>query len=260
MNILLRRIPEGEPSATRLLKRMRELGVKIDIAEHYYEINHPASFLIRWGSQRVFPLELGGIEVNTLDSIQRGDVDKIMGRKIMQEKGVPVPRSFFSKKEILDATDVKYPLIGRQQHHGQGTNIEFVENSKQVRTSVSKYWSEFIPKEREFRIYVFGDKAIGIAEKIPKDKKDIGWNSHLGATFIDVPSNEWNRDAVDIGIAAAQVIGQHFSGVDLMEYKGNFYVLEVNTAIALSNPHRVDIFAKAFKDAISTYIENGRLS
>jgi glutathione synthase/RimK-type ligase-like ATP-grasp enzyme len=250
MNVLLRRIPEGEPSATRLLKRLKELGVDINIAEFYEEINQPAYFLIRWGSRRSFPLERNGIEINTSDSIYNGDVNKPMSRKLLQERGIPVPKSFFSKYEILHATNVKYPLIGRQQHHGQGTNIEFIKNSDQVINSNSKYWSEFIPKEREFRIYVFGNKAIGVAEKIPKDKKDIAWNSHLGSTFIDVPDNEWNKEAVHIGIAAAKEIGQHFSGVDLMEYKDRFYVLEVNTAIALSNPHRVDIFAQAFKDAI----------
>lgn len=250
MNVLLRRIPHGEPSATRLLKRLRELGVEINIAESYDEIRHPASFLIRWGSREHFPSTPGGIVMNTSESIYCGDVNKPMSRQLLQARGISVPRSFFSKKEILDATNVKYPLIGRQRHHGQGTNIEIIENPKQVGNSVSKYWSEFIPKEREFRIYVFGDKAIGVAEKIPKDKRDVAWNSHLGSTFIDVPSNEWNGNAVNLGIDAAHVIDQYFSGVDLMEYKNRFYVLEVNTAIALSNPHRVDIFAKAFRDVI----------
>ena len=260
MNVLLRRIPEGEPSATRLLKRLRELDVDISICELYQEIGHPASFLIRWGSREYFPLEPGGIEINTSESIYCGDVDKPSSRKLLQERGISVPRSFFSKEEILHATNVRYPLIGRQRHHGQGSNIELIKNREQVKNSFSKYWSEFIPKEREFRIYVFGDRAIGVAEKIPKDKKDIGWNSHLGATFIDVPNNEWNRDAVNTGVAAARVIGQHFSGVDLMEYKNRFYVLEVNTAIALSNPHRVNIFAVAFKEVISAHTKNGRLS
>lgn len=250
MNVLLRHTVAGEPSATRLLKRLNELGVDMVICESYDEIQRPADFLIRWGMSEYYPLAPHGLAINTSESINLGDRDKVTSRKVLQDAGILVPRSFFSKKDILYATDVRYPLIGRQKHHGQGSNIELIKNSTQVKDSLSKYWAEFIPKEREFRIYVFGGKAIGVAEKIPKDTKDIAWNSHLGSTFVDVPTKEWNKKAVQIGIDSARVIGQYFSGVDLMEYRGDFYVLEVNTAIALSNPHRVDIFAEAFRDVI----------
>ena len=54
------------------------------------------------------------------------------------------------------------------------------------------YYSEYIPKEKEFRVYIFNKKVIGIAEKIPKNKSDIAWNSHCGADFLD--RNDQNRN------------------------------------------------------------------
>jgi len=258
MNILLRNIPAGEPSATRLFKRMRELDVDIQIVEDYEELMQPADFLIRWGSTKKFPMNRGGVVINTAESIRNGDVDKVIGREILQQAGVSVPRTFFSKEDILEANNVHYPLIGRQRHHGQGTNIEVIKDRAGVNRSISVYWSEFIPKDREFRTYVFGNKVIGVAEKIPKDKKDVGWNSHLGATFIDV-TEPWDINMINTGLAAAKEIGHHFSGVDIMKLNGKYYVLEVNTAVALSNPHRVDIFARAFKDAIYNFGRYGKL-
>ena len=259
MNVILRHIPAGEPSATRLFKRMVELGVgDLHIVEYYHEIKKPADFLIRWGSTERFPINNPHVVINTAASIRNGDQDKVEGRRILATAGVSIPRTFFSKDEILQAHDVHYPLIGRLRHHGQGNNIEFLENRSDVRGSVSAYWSEFIPKEREFRTYVFGNEVIGVAEKIPKSKTDVAWNSHLGSTFVDVPT-PWNFKMIKTGVAAAKAIGQHFSGVDLMELNGQFYVLEVNTAVALSNPHRVDIFARAFRDAIDRFERTGHL-
>jgi D-alanine-D-alanine ligase-like ATP-grasp enzyme len=89
-----------------------------------------------------------------------------------------------------------------------------------------------------------------MAEKIPQDISAIAWNSHLGATFNDLEEGQYPECIIGEALNAISVIGQYFSGVDVMIYRSLPYILEVNTAIALSNPHRVEMFADAFKNMI----------
>jgi len=256
MNVLLRHKNIGEPSCSRLINRLSELGVFLHKTEDYN--NQKADILIRWGHSGLFPLRNHAIEINSAISINLGS-NKRKSRKSLQENGVSVPKSYFSKEECLLSDDLVYPLIGRPSYHTQGKNVEFIENEKQLKDSVSTYYSEFIPKTKEYRVYIFGGKVLGVLEKVPKNKRDIAWNSHLGAVFYDLAAGDYDTNILTEAIKASQIIGQYFSGVDIMIYENRPYILELNSSLALSNPNRVNIFAKAFKYLIDYYNNTGKL-
>jgi len=241
----------GRPSRLKLVRAFKNrYGITLYNVNHYKRDLRDTDVLIRWGSINRFPLKAGAIELNSATSIELG-CNKLESRAALQAAGVSVPKSYFSKGEAL-SSDVKYPLFGRPAYHTQGKVVEFIKNRKDLLNSVtSEYFSEFIQKDREFRVYVFGDKCIGIIEKIPENKNDITWNSHRGATFYDLNNEDYCASPIVYeAIRAAKVIGQYFSGVDVMTCNDISYVIELNSSVALSNRRRLNVFVEAFKNII----------
>lgn len=245
---LLRHRDIGKPSCSRLVRALTALGHQINKVDTYAPELADTDILIRWGHRGRFPTKKGALVINTPVSIELGS-NKGLTRKTLQEAGVSVPRSFFTLDEALDANT--YPLIGRPSYHTQGKDVEYIEHRGQLRLSRSDYWAEYITKDREFRVYVFNGQALGVVEKVPENPGDIAWNAHRGATIIDRVADEYPHEIIAQAIHAAEAIGQTFSGVDIMTKGANAYVLELNSSIALSNPHRVSLFARAFDQLIN---------
>lgn len=253
MITLLRHRSIGEPSCTRLTKALSVLGHDITKVDDYEASVADTDLLIRWGHTGRFPLKPGATQVNEPRAITLG-ADKARSRRVLQEAGVSVPRSWFDIADVLSTRNVRYPLIGRPASHTQGRDVEVIKTARQLADSRSAYWSEFIDKDREFRVYVFDGKALGVVEKTPENPKDIAWNSHRGAVFTDLNPGQYPQAVVDQAIRAARTVGQFFSGVDIMTRGADAYVLELNSSLALSNPHRVDLFARAFSQLIEARV------
>lgn len=232
----------GSVSAAKLAK---SLGVKK--TSYVDDDCKNSDVVIRWGNKDEFQLKDYAIQINSPESITRGS-NKKETRKILQKNGVSVPRTFFSKQDAFNRLD-KFPLIGRDSSfHSQGKGVRLLKNAAELENSNCAYYSEFLQKEKEFRVYVFGGKVLGVAEKIPENPDSICWNTHRGASFKDLKT--WNDSMTEEAVKAAQVIGQHFSGVDILQFQGKFYICELNSVPSLSNDHRLNIFVEAFKSLI----------
>ena len=245
----------GEPSVSKLIRKLREMGTEVTKVLNYDSSVDDTDILIRWGQYGRFPLKEGAKAINTAKSIQLGS-NKLLTRKTLQENNVSVAKSWFSIQDVLNDSNVRYPLIGRPETHTQGQNVEFINNEQELLRSTSAYWAEYIAKEKEYRVYVFGGKVLNVVEKIPQDSSAIAWNHALGATFNDLDYGQYPENILVEAIKAAKVVGQYFSGVDIMVKDGIPYILELNSSLALSNRHRVNVFAKAFKyvfDYFETY-------
>lgn len=264
--IILRHKHIGEPSATKLKKFLIKKGHDVETRDSYD--NTPTDILIRWGHSGYYPMNQNGLEINPARSITLG-VNKKKSRKLLQDRGVSIPKTCFSTRETIREiknNNIHFPIIGRKRNHTQGRNIEFIESESDLRDSNSSYFSEYMKKEREFRVYVSGGKAIGLSEKIPKNRNAIAWNTHRGAIIKDlnikiVLGNGSFLDTSGLlsgcleAIKATKIIGQDFSGVDLIYYKEKPYIIELNSCPALSNPHKVKIFGESFNKIIERYIK-----
>jgi hypothetical protein len=248
--ILLRR--RGSAIATaRGIKAL--LPSMLVVPEHQIHRHNNIDILIRWRSKE--PCQ-SRFEINTIDMINRMDSKK-ESRRFFQEIGISVPKSYFSKEDILSKTDVQYPLLGRKKYHSQGKGIEIIKNKNDVLNSQSEYWSEYIQKDREYRVYVFMGKIIGISEKIPEDKNSVAWNNSLGnAVFKTIPWNSFNKDMCNLVLDSTSLLDVDFSAVDVIEKDGTFYIIELNSAPTLSG-YRQTIFARAFSWLIKTIEETG---
>jgi len=211
---------------------------------------------IRWGCTSTI---IANHIVNKAKFIHLAN-NKKESRMLLQNSGVSVPRSIFSKENDLT---INYPLIGRQEYHSQGRNLKVINNLEELENdNTSAYWSEYISKEKEFRVYTFFGKVILVAEKVPteKGKKEIAWNRYLGnSSFENVRWNEWPIKVCVEALKAIEVIPIDFSGVDVMVKGNNVYILELNSAMSLTSDYRKQCFSKAFNWLFGKVEELGKL-
>ncbi len=143
--------------------------------------------------------------------------------------GLNIPKTFFlNEKTILslpfDDSDwiVVKPLEGKR---GEGIfRIKFSELHSFMHSLKEGNFllQEFIPFEKELRIMVIGNKAIGAFEK-----QSVHWIKNIAQEAKAVPF-VLTKKVSDIAIKAAKASQIEIAGVDLGLSKGKWFVLETN--------------------------------
>jgi glutathione synthase/RimK-type ligase-like ATP-grasp enzyme len=243
MYYILRRRGLGKTSCDAIAANSKH-GIQV-VRNDQGTVPNDAKLIIRWGCTSNVPR--GATILNKVKSIHWVS-NKAQSRVELQEVGIPVPRTLVRDEK----PDPKKAYIVRPEHHHQGRNLFLCRTAEEINEAVEKcgfgaYISEYIPKIREYRVYVVNGRVAAVAEKIPEDPKAIGWNHALGATFNNVKWRAWPIAGCQLAIAAAKVSGLDFTGVDIMEGPDHqFYVLELNSAPSLTSGYRQKVFAKVF--------------
>lgn len=117
-----------------------------------------------------------------------------------------------------------------------------------------KYALSPIDKTNEYRVHVFGDKIVGVYEKIPYDPDThIYKNETCQFKRLDQANPELMDPLKGIRPmckAATKKLGLLFSGVDVIrDRQGNIFILEVNSAPSLNEPN-IKRWGKLFKEQI----------
>jgi glutathione synthase/RimK-type ligase-like ATP-grasp enzyme len=235
---ILRKAGCSYETCNGILKNIQRKNVRIFKSK---EKNNGCDVLLRWGSVARFSSRFC---INTPEMIHLAS-DKIRTRQELMDNGIPVPRTFFSLRDALKSN--AFPIIGRRRQHAQGRKMVVSYNQNQlVRDKRSEYWSEFIPKDREFRVYVFFGRILGISEKIPNDPLEIAWNHSLGkGAFQNLRFKEIPREIGYLALRAADALDLDFAGIDIISKGNQTFVLETNSSCELS-PYRQYLFGRAF--------------
>jgi len=188
--------------------------------------------LFRFGGVRT---QRSSFEINTPTMIKAIN-NKPFTRRLLYEGLISIPVTYFSKAEIEQADHIHFPLIGRAKYHLQGKGVIISNNIRDIKLDTkSRYWSEIIDKDREYRVYVFFGKVIGMEEKIPKDRNNIVWNFHAGnSVFKSIKYINYPIDVCVLAIQAAKCINIDFSAVDIISKKNKHYILELNASPSCS--------------------------
>ena len=187
--------------------------------------------------------------INTAKSIHQV-CDKTGFRQQLKHMEL-APMTWFSDEDVPHNVLVNSGVIVRPYKHAQGRQLYFCQDLKSLREAWDKcrggYISQFVEKDREFRVYVVQGRAVAVAEKIPEDKKAVAWNHALGSTFENVRWNDWPLQAVRKSIEAFNVSDLDFGGVDVMiDGDGTAFIIEINSAPSLTSEYRQQCMAKAF--------------
>lgn len=145
----------------------------------------------------------------------------------------------------LSPDDVPGPVLGRNFHHTKGRDIVFLQHH--VVTRHSDYFTHLTEKRREFRVWAFRRKCIGVYEKVLRYPRLNGrrgrsrevWNRRNGYAFVFVHPTAAPEEVKNLGKAAVDALGLDFGAADIIEgHDGRYYVLEVNTAPGVEGPRQ----------------------
>lgn len=212
--------------------------------------------LIRWGcnSQLNSKKTLNKVEAMSLTN------NKLESRYLFQERGIKTPKTSQTLIEI------PYPMIIRPTNHSQGKQFYYCEDIIEATNAINKiagagksyYISEYIPKVREFGVFIFNGRVSSMIEKVPKNelaKEAYAWNVAQGThTFENINWDNWHIESCIESLKAVKALDLDFGRVDIIvDEEGNSYVLEVNSAHSLTSEYRQEVFAKC----LDYFIENG---
>ena len=122
-----------------------------------------------------------------------------------------------------------------------------------------------IPKLAEYRVHAFNSKygvqvkkLFTAQEKTPPPLEDnegwepsFAWNHRNGYIMHKVRDRRLCEALADIGLKAVETLGYDFGAVDIVQGEDNFWVLEVNSAPALSES-RIKWYAKRFTEIFNS--------
>lgn len=176
----------------------------------------------------------GMLIINPPLAIERA-VDKYCALTILQENGIPVPRTAVTANhdEALECFHelggdvVVKPLFGSR---GVGaTRITDPEVAARVFRTISfhhgiLYLQEFIPHgDSDIRAFVIGNKVVAAMRRVAENWKN---NVSLGAKPVIINLSE---ELESLSVKASKVIGCKVAGVDLIEGPNGAAVLEINS-------------------------------
>lgn len=210
------------------------------------ELNYPDNIVIRWGNRVPVSTNEHTITYNKSEAIKNG-TNKKVSREIFIANGVRCPK--IGSPE--DFTNEQYPIIARPFTHSKGKNFVILNNKEEFENHYAAnnngwYYSEFIDKEREFRIHCAHGKVLCVMEK-PK-AKGIAWNrAQNHEAFERVKQDGYIHDVCLQAVRATTALGLDFAGVDVILKNDLAYVLEANTSPTLNSSDYTSLrYAKYF--------------
>lgn len=220
----------GGPTMRRLTQMLRDKGLTTGRVQG----------VVRYGYAESNPA------LPTLNK-KAGRYNKYEELVVMDDAGVPVvpfSRRFQAFQEGR--------IVGRNLHHTRGRDI-VIYRAGEGRPH-KDYYTELIPKEKEFRVWVYRDKTLATYEKkleYPQKygrrgrNKDV-WNWHNGFAFMFVQPEDASDGLKRIAIEAVCALDLDFGAVDaLYGEDGHYYVLEVNSAPGTQGEARQGIMSLA---------------
>lgn len=247
MKLILRRRKLGNTSCREISAKSRQHLVVHRHDRRLYGWPQ-VDMVFRWGCTAEIPEHI--TVVNSANAIAEVN-NKVAFRLRMAEAQLAPP----TVTTVAAVATMNWPLVVRPIVHHQGRHTYKVANRAEfdraamlcTRKSGGWYASPFINKVAEYRVFVVQGRASCVAVKTPGNPQDVAWNVARGGRFDSVRFDDWPLKAVKTAIAAFNLSGLDFGGVDVMvDADNNCYVLEINSAPSLTSPYRQECMAKCF--------------
>lgn len=169
--------------------------------------------------------------------------DKLRSLQILSRHHIGIPQTTFvrDKKDVLPAIERVggAPVIIKLLEGTQGIGvlladtvksaeaiIELLQSQKQ-NVLIQKFVAE--SKGRDVRAFVVGDRVVAAMRRVAQGQ-EFRSNVHRGGLTERV---ELDENYVRTAVRAAQIMGLHVAGVDLLEGKDGPQILEVNSSPGL---------------------------
>ncbi|MBW1615158.1 MAG: RimK family alpha-L-glutamate ligase [Deltaproteobacteria bacterium] len=157
--------------------------------------------------------------------------DKIKQTALFQILKIPHPKTkifyAFKKSRILEI--FQYPFIAKiPRGSAMGRGVYLIKNRDDLEQYLNltkiAYIQDYLPIKRDIRVVIIGKKA---AIAYFRTANDCNFKTNLSAggevSFKDIPN-----DAIRFAENAAKKCGFNDAGIDVIEYKKKYYILEAN--------------------------------
>jgi hypothetical protein len=205
-----------------------------EVSSSVMDISHKVKYLVRYGLTTPLGLSREPIEINAKYAIANTS-NKYHALQQMSNYGICVPQ--FTKREFPSKW-VGLPYMARTFYHSQGRGLRIVDSLYKP-LSTDEYAIEIIDVDKEYRVFVYKRKCIGVDRKIDNGRTtdNLVRNHRNGWDFISL-SKERNpvtyRKVGGLGVSAVRVFELDFGAVDILKGTNEkLYVLEINTAPGL---------------------------
>jgi ribosomal protein S6--L-glutamate ligase len=172
--------------------------------------------------ETLLALSLHNQVINTPESIVTC-ASKVMTSALLYKNGVPTPNTFFTESRHLAGEFIQAhgKAVYKPVYGFDGVGITLVESEEQL-GNPPYYLQEYIPNDRDFRVFVIDGTAVGAIMRV---SDSLTHNIHQGGCgkAVDI-----DPDMADIAARAAEAVGVDYGGVDLLIHENSYSVLEVN--------------------------------
>ncbi|SHJ60736.1 SSU ribosomal protein S6P modification protein [Malonomonas rubra DSM 5091] len=174
--------------------------------------------------------------------------DKLRSLQILSRHHIGIPQTTFvrDKKDVLPAIARVggAPVVIKLLEGTQGIGVLLAETVKSAEAIIELLQSQkqniliqkFVAesKGRDVRAFVVGDRVVGAMRRVAQGQ-EFRSNVHRGGVTELVELDEVYRETA---VRAAQIMGLHVAGVDLLESKSGPQIMEVNSSPGLEGIER----------------------
>ncbi len=158
--------------------------------------------------------------------------DKIKQTLLFQLRGLLIPKTRFyygPRQQEGITKDFSFPFVAKTpRFSSRGLGVKLIQNRDQLEGYLENnrvaYIQQYLSGCRDYRVVIVGEKIIHAYRRIPRCS-EFRANVSLGAelSFDDIPC-----EAMNLALKTSRLCGFNYSGIDVCEFSGNYYLLEAN--------------------------------
>ena len=185
--------------------------------------------------------------VNNARSIE-STVDKLYTSYLLNKNKISCPETYIFRGQkaasgFISNYNFKSKLIYKPLFGSQGDNIRLIERPSDLEKLENQtniyYFQEYLDNSPnyDYRVLVINNK----------DNIKYFYMTRYGETFINNFSKgakcikeKLNEDVIELAIKSSRLLNIDFCGVDIIEYKRHYYVIEVNSIPAWKGLQKVE--------------------
>jgi RimK family alpha-L-glutamate ligase len=162
--------------------------------------------------------------------------DKLAQQFFLFQHGLPgIDSGFFSRSLRADKKLMRFPLISKTVQGSLGKGVFKLNNKKELEKIIlennvsgrTMMFQKYCKIKSDFRVLVIDGKAIGVIERVAQGNE---WrtNVSLGGFAKKVIGKKATK-ITELAEKVAKEMKFDYVGVDILEEKGKFFVIEVNS-------------------------------
>jgi glutathione synthase/RimK-type ligase-like ATP-grasp enzyme len=169
--------------------------------------------------------------------------NKVFQAELFARNGIPHPETIVAHDDNVDeiADTVGLPCVLKRPDSSFSRGVARIDTAEQLRTTAAEFLRDselvvaqaFMPSEFDWRIGVLGGEPLYACRyHMARGHWQIVAKGSAGRWRFGrvdaVPLDHVPKEALEIGVRAARLIGDGLYGVDIKEVAGRFLVIEVN--------------------------------